>query len=254
MIAALGMYDRPETAAAHDALWSLMREALRDMGQGAPDCLSRGDLAYWDGWLSSDLLFSQTCSLPFRVKLSGRVNIIATPDYGLECCPAGHYRSVYIARKDDQVDRLEDTAGRDFAYNEALSHSGWAAPYADHMARGMALVPTLRTGAHRGSAQAVAEGRADYAAIDALTWKLICTYDSFANKLKVIGHTPVSPALPYITTQNPAPLRDALAQAIAALSSANREVLHLHGLVDIAPADYLALPIPPNPPCAYLPA
>lgn len=247
MIAALGMYDRPETAAANDALWSLLRDALRDMGQAAPDGLSRGDLAYWDGWLSPDLLFSQTCSLPFRTKLAGRVTIIATPDYGLDGCPAGFYRSVYIARRGSNVDQLQDAAGADFAYNEALSHSGWAAPYADHLARGLRLVPTLRTGEHRSSALAVAEGRADYAAIDALTWHMINAYDRFSGQLKVIGTTPSSPALPYITLQDPAALRAALAQAIGALSISHRANLHLRGLVDIATEQYLTLPIPPHP-------
>jgi ABC-type phosphate/phosphonate transport system substrate-binding protein len=247
LIAALGMYDRAQTMGANDKLWALMRDGLRDLAQDAPDELSRGDLAYMQGWLSPDLLFSQTCSLPFRTKLVGRVNLIATPDYGLEGCPAGHYRSVYVARRDDGFTSLEDVAGLDFAYNEALSHSGWAAPYADHLARGLTLSPTLCTGAHRASAIALATGRADYAAIDALSWAMICAHDDFANKLCVIGHTPPSPALPYITAKDPAPLRAALTQAIAALTAADRAALHLRGLVGIPEAAYLSLPIPPAP-------
>lgn len=254
MIAALGMYDRAETAASNDRLWWLMRDALRDMGQTAPDNLSRGELAEWKGWLSPDLLFSQTCSLPFRAKLAGRVNIIATPDYGLDGCAAGYYRSVYVARKDAGFERLQDVAGLDFAYNEALSHSGWAAPYADHGARGLRLNPTLHTGAHRSSALAVAKGHAIYAAIDALTWQMITAYDDFADQLMVIGNTPASPALPYITLQDPVPLRAAFAQAIAALGVSDRASLHLRGLVTFAEADYLALPIPPHPPSAHFPA
>jgi len=246
-IAALGMYDRAETMGANDRLWALLRDALRDLGQDAPDALTRGDLAYMQGWLSPDLLFSQTCSLPYRVKLAGQVKIIATPDYDLEGCPAGYYRSLYVARRSDGFTTLEDVAGLDFAYNEALSHSGWAAPYADHLARGLALYPTLRTGEHRASAIAVATGRADYAAIDALTWAMICDHDDFANKLNVIGHTPPSPALPYITAKDPAPLRIALTQAIAALAPTDRATLHLRGLADIPALAYLSLPIPPAP-------
>lgn len=249
LFAALGMYDRIETAQANDHLWMLMRDCLRDMGHDAPDTLTRGDGAFWDSWLSPDLLISQTCSLPFRAKLAGEVQLIATPDYGLEGCPAGHYRSVYIARREDGFDQLEDVAGLDFAYNEALSHSGWAAPYADHAARGLVLRPTLRTLGHRASALAVAQGRADYAAIDALTWEMICQYDEFAAALQVIGQTPTSPALPYISAlgRDAAAIRAALAQAVAALPPHCREVLHLRGIVDIAPQEYLALPIPPAP-------
>lgn len=247
MIAALGMYDRPETRAANDALWAGIRDGLHAQDLPAPDHLTRGDLAFMQGWLSPDLLFSQTCSLPYRAKLAGQVQIIATPDYGLEGCPAGHYRSVYVARVDDGFDTLDAVAGLDFAYNEALSHSGWAAPFFDHALRGLQIRPSLCTGAHRASAQAVAEGRADYAAIDSLTWKMICTYDDFAHKLVVIDHTPTSPALPYITKKNPGPLREAVSQAIAALSADDRAILHLRGLVDIVSTAYQALPIPPDP-------
>ncbi len=249
LIAALGMYDRPETAGANDRLWALMRDALRDLGQDAPGALTRGDAGLMPAWLSPGLLFAQTCSLPYRAKLADKVALIATPDYALESCPAGYYRSVYIARQDGPA-TLGEISGRAFAYNEALSHSGWAAPYGDHLTLGLTLKPTLRTGGHRASAIAVAEGRADYAAIDALTWKMICTYDDFAAQLQVIGATPPSPALPYITAQDPAPLRVALAQAIAAMTAQDRATLHLRGLVDIPEADYRALPIPPVPAAA----
>ena len=247
LIAALGMYDRPETMGANDRLWTLMRDASRDMGQDAPDELVRGDMAFMPSWLSPNLVFAQTCSLPYRAKLADKVALIATPDYGLEGCPAGHYRSVYVARKEDGFTHVDQVAGLDFAYNEALSHSGWAAPYADHLARGLPLRPTLRTGAHHASALAVVNGRADYAALDALTWELIQEHDTFADQLCVIGTTPPSPALPYITAQDPAPLRAALAQAITALPSADRATLHLRGITHIPASAYLSLPIPPAP-------
>lgn len=247
LIAALGMYDRPETAGANDRLWALLRDALRAQGQEAPDALTRGEMAYMPGWLSPHLLFGQTCSLPFRAKLADKVHLIATPDYGLDGCPAGYYRSVYIARQGDRFGSLDKVAGLDFAYNEALSHSGWAAPFADHAARNLMIRPSLRTGSHRASAEAVAKGRADYAALDALTWAMIQRYDSFAANLMVIDQTPASPALPYITAENPTPLRAALAQAIAGLCAQDRSTLHLRGLVDIPQSAYLSLPIPPEP-------
>jgi len=247
LIAALGMYDRAETMAANDRFWAQIKAALREMGQDAPDRLTRGTAALMQAWQSPDLLFAQTCSLPFRAKLAGRVQIIATPDYGLEGCPAGYYRSVYVAKRGNGALTLPDLAGRPFAYNEGLSHSGWAAPWADHVARGLTIRPTLATGSHHASAQSVAEGRADYAALDALTWDMIQRYDPFAADLIAIDYTPPSPALPFITAQNPAPLRSALGQAITDLPAADRATLHLRGVVDIAQSSYLSLPIPPTP-------
>ncbi len=248
LIAAFGMYDRPETAAALDRLWAKMRDHLRAMGQSAPQDLTRGDLAYMAGWTSPNLLISQTCSLPFRAKLSAQVALVATPDHGLEGCPAGYYRSVYVARKNGPKD-LRAAAGLDFAYNDDLSHSGWAAPYADHAARGLELRPKVQTGSHRASARAVAQGQAGYASLDALSWALIARYDDFASNLVVIDATPPSPALPFITakSRSPVPLRDALAASIAALSEADCQTLHLRGVTTVDQAAYLAQPIPPAP-------
>lgn len=249
MIAAFGMYDHAQTAAANDALWAGVRDNLRADGIIAPDQLTRGDLAYMAGWISPDLLISQTCSLPYRAKLAEHVQIIGTPDYGLPDCPAGYYNSVYVARRADGFSDLAEVAGQDFAYNEALSHSGWAAPWADHQARGLILRPGLRTGAHHASALAVAQGRANYAALDALTWDMIVEYDAFAAELCVLDHTPASPALPFITA-NDQPvdaLRDALSRAIDGLDALTRKTLRLRGLIQISKITYLDLPIPPLP-------
>lgn len=40
MIASLGMYDRPETMAANDRLWALVRDGLRARGIAAPEALT----------------------------------------------------------------------------------------------------------------------------------------------------------------------------------------------------------------------
>ena len=45
MIAALGMYDRAETAPANDRLWALVRGSLRARGLQAPQELMRGAAA-----------------------------------------------------------------------------------------------------------------------------------------------------------------------------------------------------------------
>lgn len=249
MIAALGMYDRPETATANDALWAGIKDGLRAQGIAAPEHLTRGDQAFMTGWTSPDLVFSQTCSLPYRAVLQDQVSLIATPDYGPPDCPAGYYRSVYVTRRTDPRRDLTSLAGSAFALNEGISHSGWAAPWADHLARGLTLTPALQTGSHRASGFAVAKGEADYAALDQLTWELMCRYDDFAQDLRVIDQTPYSPVLPYITakTNDVEPLHRALDAAITALSAEHRNILRLKGIVTLPAALYLGQPIPPAP-------
>ena len=250
MIASLGMYDRAETAAANDRLWAGIRDGLRAHGLPAPEALTRGENAYWDAWTAPDLTFSQTCGYPFRARLHEHVTLIGTPDYGLPSCPPGHYNSVFIARRSDPRQTLTDFDHAGFAYNEPLSQSGWAAPQNHAASLGLHLPPCLQSGGHRLSALAVAEGRADIAAIDALTWELMTRHDGFTAQLKEIARTqPPTPVLPYIAAKGAdADLHFAVtAAAIAALSDADKHSLHLRGLVRIPAASYLAVPNPPAP-------
>lgn len=249
MIASLGMYDFGPAVAANDRLWALIRASLSDRGITAPEALTRGEAAYWEAWQSPDLILSQTCGYPFRARLHGRVTYVGTPDFGVEGCAPGHYRSVFVARADDPRRTLADFDGAGLAYNEPLSQSGWAAPQMQAAKLGIRLFPAIRTGAHRLSAKAVAEGRADIAALDAVTHALMQGNDPEAASLRVIALTDPTPGLPYITAQvrDPAPIFDAVTEAIAALTTDDRAVLRLKGVVRLPVADYLAVPNPPPP-------
>ncbi|MDP3194887.1 phosphate/phosphite/phosphonate ABC transporter substrate-binding protein [Tabrizicola sp.] len=249
MIASLAMYDFGPAQAANDRLWALIRTGLRGRGIAAPEALIRGEHAYWDAWQSPDLLLSQTCGYPFRARLHGQVTYVGTPDYGVEGCAPGHYRSVFVARADDPRRTLVEFDAARFAYNEPLSQSGWAAPQTHAARLGIRLVPVVQTGGHRLSAKAVAEGRADIAALDAVTHALLQTVDPEAAALRVVGLTDPTPGLPYITAQgrDPQPIFDAVSEAIAALDPVHRDTLRLKGFVRLPVADYLAVPNPPAP-------
>lgn len=248
MIASLGMYDFGPAQGANDRLWSLVRGHLRDHGIDAPETLTRGEPAYWDAWQSPDLILSQTCGYPFRAKLHGRVAYVGTPDYAVEGCAPGQYRSVFVVRADEPRDTLAAFDGARFAYNEPLSQSGWAAPQTHAEQMGIRLVPTVQTGAHRLSAQAVVDGKADIAALDAVTYALMQDSD-LAGGLRVIGRTAPTPGLPFITARDrdPAPIFEAVREAIDALAPDDRRVLRLRGFVRFPLADYLAVPNPPSP-------
>jgi ABC-type phosphate/phosphonate transport system substrate-binding protein len=250
MIASLGMYDFGASVAANDRFWALIRDGLRARGLAAPDALLRGEAAFWPAWEAPDLVLSQTCGYPFRSRLHHRVTYVGTPDYGLEGCPPGHYRSIFVARADDPRHTLADFDDAPFAYNEALSQSGWAAPQVHATGLGIRLPPAVRTGGHRLSARAVAEGKADIAALDALTHLLLIENEpDLMRGLRVFGSTVPTPGLPYIAAAG-APagmIFDAVTEAIAALSPADRATLHLKGFLRIPTETYLAVPNPPAP-------
>jgi len=249
MIASLPMYDRAETAPANDRLWARIRDAMRAAGLPAPDALTRGAEDPWPQWTAPDLALSQTCGYPYRSRLHGQVALIGTPDFALAGCPPGYYRSVFVARADDRRRTLAEYDGAAFAYNDALSQSGWAAPQTHAAGLGLHLSPALQTGEHRLSALAVAEGRADLAALDAVTWRMMHRWDPAVAALREVAFTDPTPGLPYIAhrgTDAPA-LHAIIAEAIAAMDPADRDATGLVGLVRIPPAAYLAVPIPAAP-------
>jgi ABC-type phosphate/phosphonate transport system substrate-binding protein len=84
-------------------------------------------------------------------------------------------------------------SGRTFAFNDEGSQSGWAALAAEapEVLRG----PRVQTGSHRASTLAVREGRADFAAIDAVTFRHL-TAASETTGLRIIHATTPRPGLP----------------------------------------------------------
>lgn len=244
MIASLPMYDQPSQRAANDALWSRIRAAL---GYG-PERLTRSD-DLWAQWTAPDLLMSQTCGLPFRARLHDRVALVGTPDHGLEGCPPGHYNSVIVVRKGGGISAPQELAGKTMTYNEALSQSGWAAPGAFLQAHGLTPGALVQSGAHQASAELVAKGRADFAALDARAWQIFEEHTQLGESLAVIARTEPTPALPYITAQgnDAAEILTAFQAGLDALPDTERRRLAIRSVLHIPAADYLAQPIPAPP-------
>lgn len=240
MIALLGMYDRPEIAGANDQLWSLIRDQL---GYG-PKQLTR-DCDFWEVWQSPDLLLAQTCGLPYRHSLHSKVQLVGTPDYGIAGCEPGFYRSVIVARAGSET-RLDELPKLRLAFNERLSQSGWAAFWA-HVPEGSDVKQLVQTGAHIASAKAVAEGHADIASLDVVTWNLIQTFDGFADQLTVIAETSPAPGLPFITalSRDVQAICAAVEAAIQDLDQNSRDLLQITGFVQISKQAYLTIPLPP---------
>lgn len=248
MIASLPMYDWADLRPATDALWRRVRDALACEGVDAPATLDR-ETGLWETWQDPALVLSQTCGMPYRTRLHGRVTLIGTPDYGLPGAPAGHYYSVLVVRA-DTPGTFEDFQGAVLVCNGDDSQSGWAAPLTHAAERGMAFGRLLLCGAHRNSAVAVAEGRADIAAVDAVTWRLICAHlPDVAGRLRVVDKTAPTPGLPLIAAPDAdaAASFRAVAAAISDLEPDARAALGICGLVAIPAAAYLAVPTPPAP-------
>ncbi|NGO50168.1 phosphate/phosphite/phosphonate ABC transporter substrate-binding protein [Allomesorhizobium camelthorni] len=128
-IAALPMYDWPESRAETDAEWARLRDAFRVAGVDAPERLVRrnadlpampGGIRSLDGailtpdpaslppdeldfrtvWLHPQLLFAQTCWGPMEQGLSRHVQVIGQPSYdGFEGGQGELYSSAILMRR-----------------------------------------------------------------------------------------------------------------------------------------------------------
>ena len=215
MIASLPMYWRPETADMWRAFWRHVQEQI-----DIPDLTPPEDLPkdWADHWLSEDLVLSQTCSLPFRTFLRLKVTYIGTLDYGLEG-PYGHYHSWLIKRKGADI-----PADATLAHNGRDSQSGWAVA---QMKDAPPYVREIETGAHANSLIAVAEGQADFAYIDAVTWRLLERSSPSTKEVEIIGRSISTPGLPLIAAagQDPIPLRTAFSRAVEAFQPNEPEAM-----------------------------
>jgi ABC-type phosphate/phosphonate transport system substrate-binding protein len=153
---------------------------------------------------------------------------------------------VLITRADAPFDTLAACRGTRAAYNQDDSNSGMNAlrhAVAPHAHEGGFFRAVVRTGSHVGSLQAVADNRADVAAIDCVTFAFVCDeMPELARRVRRIGMTAASPGLPLIASDTvPAAtveaLRDALNQALA-LSPERTKRLRLQGFSTLPLEDY----------------
>lgn len=241
MYVSLPMYDWPAVRADLDELWLRIAEVLRGQGLDVPPCLDRQtDLQ--EGWLRPDLLLSQTCGLPYVRRLRGRVALVAGVDHGLPGILPGQYCSRLVVRKGAEKP-LFAFRGASVAINSLDSQSGAGALC--HFVRPMAesgrfFAERHITSSHAASLRAVAEGMADIAAVDAMTWELALRHLPLARDLAVVASTPPTTGLPLITGLGVpvAALYQAVAKGLSALHQDQRNALGMQGLVARSPTDF----------------
>ena len=232
--ASLPMYDLPAVRPATDAWWAGLARHLRAAGvAGVPDGLARDPAP---AWTEPGLLLGQTCGYPLTHALAGRVELLCTPAYAAPGCDGACYASLLVVPRDADAAALADCRGGVCAVNAPDSHSGYnvlrrmVAPLAGAR-RFFARV--VETGSHAASLAAVAAGRADLCAVDAVTHALLDRHEpGRLAGTRVLMRSPRAPGLPCVTgpattADERARMRDAVRAALAdpGLEDARAELL-----------------------------
>jgi ABC-type phosphate/phosphonate transport system substrate-binding protein len=209
---------------------------LDDAGKPiAPDpaTLPPDELDFHELWLSPALLFGQTCWGPMELGLARHVQVVAQPNYdAFEGGQGELYSSALVMAADGEAPvasphegkaliPLDLLRGKRFIFNNPDSMSGLIGLTRDLEAMGESLdifSSRSESGGHRSSIVAIAEGRADIAAIDCQSWALAQRFEPAAKGVKVVGWTARRKGLPYITARTTpektiAMMREAVAAA-----------------------------------------
>ncbi|KAI0913757.1 ABC-type phosphate/phosphonate transport system, periplasmic component [Ustulina deusta] len=215
--------DAPDRLVRRNADMPSVPGGIRDSGGNiiAPDpaTLPPDELDLHTLWRHPALLFSQTCWGPMELGLARHVEVVGQQDYsGVEGGAAELYSSAVVARRiTDDVSApsdgrpnlpLADLRGKRLAYNATDSMSGIIGLERDLASLNEDLdifSERIESGGHRNSIIAIAEGRADVAAIDCLTWQLAKRFESASEALAVVGWTARRRGLPFIASRNISP-------------------------------------------------
>jgi ABC-type phosphate/phosphonate transport system substrate-binding protein len=112
-----------------------------------------------------------------------------------------------------------------------------AAPFAR---QGRFFARAVQSHSHDASMRLVAQGLADIAAIDSVTWRMSRQFDSATAGLRSIGTTEPTPGLPFIVAKGrlDARLLDAVRAAVAALPDDTGRAFGLRNVLPFGRADY----------------
>jgi phosphonate transport system substrate-binding protein len=182
------------------------------------------------------------CGLPY-VWLAARrpppVEPLAAPVlHGARYAGRPIYYSDVIVHRDSPITRLEELAGRSWAYNEPASHSGHTVTLYSLVAMGARpgfLGPVVEAGFHQRAIRLVADGTVDAAAIDSQVLAIeLRDHPRLAGRLRGVGAFGPSTIQPVVAASRlPAPVKDQVRELLAGLGvdPAARPVLD-YGLVD----------------------
>jgi len=239
MVASLAMSTLLPLRGAVDSLWGVVR---RHLGWGPSEL--EWEMLTPGVWHHPDLLVAQTCGWPLVTRLADEVAVVGTFDYDVPGSVEGRYRSVLISREATAIEQLRGQPGVVAARNADDSLSGWIS--LQH-AWGGVPAAVVETGSHLGSVRAVAEGRADVASIDAVTWALISSLEpELVRSLSVVGSGPLVPCLPLVVplrhVAHVEELRSAFTVTVAdPAAAAACSTLRIRGFVPRDLDDYLPL-------------
>ncbi len=234
---------------AHKAAWQSWLSALSD--SYLKQCYATVELGFSEhdeAYTNPNLITAQTCGYPLVTRWAKTHKPIAVALFDVPGCTldTAQYSSWFITRADHPANSLQQFRDTRIALNSDSSNSGMnVLRYAisQFASTERFFSERLLTGGHKQSMYAVAEGRADLAAIDVVTYALINELEpGMCQQLKIVGQSESTTGLPFICAKhsdlNHNELCIAMNQAVEHMAPKARKLLHLSGFKSATAQDY----------------
>lgn len=197
------------------------------------------------------LFFGHTCGYPLMKHLKERVTPFCVPVFDVPGTSGKLYSSRFIVAAGSTIEGLDECRGKVAAINATDSNSGVnLLRYAiARLKPGTTFFSgVIETGSHLHSLEAVAEGAADVAAIDCVSYQFIQDqWPALVEQVRSIGFSVKTCGLPFVLPQpvtsdvDPGLLVDNLNRALAHAPDTVRSRLHLLGFEPVTLEDYQAI-------------
>ena len=197
------------------------------------------------------LLFGHTCGYPLMAGLRDALAPFGVPVFTVPGTDGKHYRSFFVVPAGSSIESLAQCRGTTVAINATDSNSGMNVlrhALARLGARPGFFSEVLVSGGHLDSLQAVADNRAQLAAIDCVSLKLIADlHPELYSRVRVIGESAATCGLPLVmpaasrTLERRGEWLAALNRALSGLSPNDRQRLHLERFEAVDFEDYAGI-------------
>lgn len=247
----LPMYNLPEMQELNAAFWAALRTLLAEAGVALlPETLQFARPAVPTA-IGRDVPFSQTCGYPLETIFAGQAIRLGTPCYAAIGCDGPTHCGLFVVPARSRARQLCDLRGGTFLFNHRHSNSGMNLPrraLAEIADRRPLFARVVETGSQPGNLDRIARGEADATAVDCVTYAFWRHWrPELAREVRVLGRTPPSPAIPFVSSAATPPATvDHLRAALRAVAheprhAGMRQGLMLADIVDVPDAAYRGL-------------
>ena len=194
------------------------------------------------------LWFGHTCGYPLMTRLRDSLMPINVPIFDVAGCDQKFYSSYLIVPANSNINSLQNCRGLRAVINASDSNSGMnvlrhAISRVNHQGSFFSAIRV--SGSHLQSLTEIANHRADIAAIDCISYRLIeDAWPELTARVRSIGFTEKTCGLPFVMPRllagycNKDSITENLNRALSQLNDSHKKTLHLKGFAKVDIDEY----------------